>query len=280
MDKIIDIITGNFDTYTKSLQSVAGYILENYDESAFMNLEQLAASAGVSTTTVIRFARELGFSGYSQMQRTLRSELKTKVSLPERLDKSRDIPDDDLLRKSMETDLNNIEQTFKANELSALLSAVDAVHDAGNMYIIGMRRSYSLAYYAFSCFGQIRKNVHIVNASGLNYPEEIINIGSGDLCLIYLFPRYSRTTLSIVAQLKSAGAKLLIITGLNNAALKNQADIMLSCETGSISAKSSYAAPLSLTNYLTACYTHRYKEESMEMLRKTEQLLSSGMLLG
>ena len=75
MDKIHDIIAHRFDTYTKSHRAVAGFISENYDESAFMTLEQLAAAAGVSTTTVVRFAKDLGFPGYSEMQNALRADL-------------------------------------------------------------------------------------------------------------------------------------------------------------------------------------------------------------
>ena len=281
MDKIHDIITHRFDSYTKSHRAVAGYISENYDESAFMTLEQLAAAAGVSTTTVVRFAKELGFEGYSEMQKALRSDLKAKAGLPERFDEtSLDIPEDALLRKCMQTDIANIEQTFHANDISKLHEAIYMLSKPVNLYLLGMRRSYSLANYAFSHFGQIRRDVHIINATGLNYPEEILPAKKGDICLAFIFPRYSHTTLTQLAYLKNKGVRIILITSINHAAVDRYADLILCCETSSNSAKSSYAGPIALINYLTTAYMQNNKASSMEMLTETEQVLMDNMMLG
>lgn len=280
MDKIHDIIAHRFETYTKSHRAVAGYISENYDESAFMTLEQLAQAAGVSTTTVVRFSKELGFEGYSEMQKALRADLKAKAGLPERFDTSNDIPDDDMLKKCMQADINNIEQTFKLNSMQKLHEAVAILSRPVNMYIMGMRRSFSLAGYAFSHFGQIRKNVRLVNGTGLNYPEELLPAEKGDVCLAFIFPRYSHTTLTLLSYLKNKGVTILLVTSANHAAVDRYADVMLCCETASTSAKSSYAGPLALINYLTTAYMQNNKASSMDMLTQTEQILMDSMMLG
>lgn len=280
MDKIHDIIAHRFDTYTKSHRAVAGFISENYDESAFMTLEQLAAAAGVSTTTVVRFAKDLGFPGYSEMQKALRADLKAKAGLPERFDAQAEIPEDDMLKKCMQSDINNIEQTFRINNIHTLRKAIAMLSLPVNLYLMGMRRSYALANYAFSHFGQIRENVRLVNGTGLNYPEEMLPTKKGDVCLAFIFPRYSHTTLTLLQYLKNKGVLIILVTSANHAAVDRYADIVLGCETNSTSAKSSYAGPIALINYLTTAYMQQNKASSMDMLTQTEQILMDSMMLG
>lgn len=280
MDKIHDIIAHRFDTYTKSHRAVAGFISENYDESAFMTLEQLAVAAGVSTTTVVRFAKDLGFPGYSEMQKALRADLKAKAGLPERFDAQAEIPEDDILKKCMQSDISNIEQTFRINNMHTLRKAIAMLSQPVNLYLMGMRRSYALANYAFSHFGQIRENVRLVNGTGLNYPEEMLPTRKGDVCLAFIFPRYSHTTLTLLQYLKNKGVQIILVTSANHAAVDRYADIVLGCETNSTSAKSSYAGPIALINYLTTAYMQQNKASSMDMLTQTEQILMDSMMLG
>lgn len=280
MSKIYDIISQNIDTYTKSHRTVAGYILDNYDEAGLMTLKDLADAAGVSTTTVVRFSRDLGFDGYSDMQSALRADLKVKAGLPERLDVQSDISEDELLRKCIQADISNIEQTFSINSTQTLHEALAALSLPSTLYIMGMRRSYTLANYAFSGFGQIRKDVHLINGSGMNYPEELLPAKQGDVCLIFMFPRYSHTTLKLMQYLKNTGVRILLVTSANHDAINRYADIILGCRTTSISAKSSYAGPIALINYLIAAYMQQNKASSKDMLAKTEQLLTDSMMLG
>ena len=280
MEKIIDRITRDFETYTNSHKAVATYILANYDESAFMTLEQLSSSAGVSTTTVIRFARELGYDGYSSMQDALRIDLRTKVSLPERLNYNIDLPNNELLKQVLYTEINNIEQTFKNLDMSTVEKAVDLMSASSEIYIVGLRRSYSLATYMYSRLAQAREKVRLVNTIGINYPEEIVNASESDICIAFLFPRYSQTTLTILDYLRTSGVKIILITSLNHIAIEKYADIIIPCETSCISGKTSFVAPLSLINYMMALYIRENRTSAREMLSKTEDVLSKGIVLG
>lgn len=71
-------------------------------EFAFSTLENLSEKINVSTTTIIRFSRVLGYKGFSEMQRDIQEELKQKESLPGRLADMPPISDNHLLRESFE----------------------------------------------------------------------------------------------------------------------------------------------------------------------------------
>ena len=280
MEKIFDIISKNYDSYTKGQQIIAGYIIENYDESAFITLEQLASSAGVSTTSVIRFSRELGYDGYTSMQKALRLDLRNKAAIPADSINNSPIPDDSLLHQVIFNDINNIEQTFKYMDPHSIAEASDIIASARELYILGLRRSYSLSVYAFSRLSQVRRGVRLIGTPGLNYPEEISSIESGDACLAFLFPRYSHTTISLLDFMRNLGMKTIVVTSMNHIAIDRYADIILPCETRCFLEKTSYAAPMSLVNYLTALYINNNHDSSHEMLEKAESIYATGSFVG
>ena len=176
-------ISAAYSGLTYSQRKVANYVQEKYEDVAFETLEKLAAKAGVSTTTVIRFSRALGYSGYSEMQEDIKKEIQTKGSLPDRLERAAAVSDNDLLSDTFTTDINNLNQTFAGLQPDELEAAIRLISGAKNIYVLGMRSSFSLAHYMVSRLGEIKKNVHFVQLTGLIYPEEIVSADVGDVCI-------------------------------------------------------------------------------------------------
>ena len=59
----------NFSHFSKGHKLIASYVLEHFDKSAFMTASKLGQTVGVSESTVVRFAIELGFDGYPEFQK-------------------------------------------------------------------------------------------------------------------------------------------------------------------------------------------------------------------
>lgn len=265
---------------TYSQRKVANYVQEKYEDVAFETLEKLAAKAGVSTTTVIRFARALGCSGYSEMQEAIKKEIQTKGSLPDRLERAAVTSDNDLLSEAFTTDINNINETFAGLHPEELETAIRLISGARNIYVLGMRSSFSLAHYMVSRLGEIKKNVRFIQSTGLIYPEEIVSADAGDVCIAYIFPRYSKTGINILAWMRSRGVKVVLITSNNNLPVRSYGDVCFHCAIQSVSCKNSLTAPMCLTNYLVAELALRNYDEAHEVLSRTEEILSTGFYLG
>ena len=112
--KFLERLSQNADSFTRSQQAVAAFMRDHMEAIAFSNLEALAHQIGVSTTTVIRFSRAIGYSGFSAMQTAVQNELQQKTSLPERLDGIGQGSSNQLLKDSFEMDLENIRATLAA----------------------------------------------------------------------------------------------------------------------------------------------------------------------
>ena len=99
--KTVDIITylkDNLNTFSKRQKLIADYILENYDKAAYMTASTLGNTVGVSESTVVRFATEIGFSKYHDMQKMLQQFTKTQSTSLKRIEiASRQLGDEHIL---------------------------------------------------------------------------------------------------------------------------------------------------------------------------------------
>ncbi len=280
MPNFLQTINDHFDSFTKSQKKVANYLTNNLNNIAFYTLDELATEIGVSTTTIIRFSRALGYNGYSEMQKDIQNHIQTKVKLPDRLSIQKEHPSNSLLDDSFQNDIINIQRTLAAQNNDDLNAAINSILDAPNVYILGMRSSFTISYYMASRLGEIRENTHLIQSVGMVYPEEIVSAKKGDVCIAYLFPRYSKLSATILSWMKNEGVKIILITSQDYRVVRGYGDIILPCSISSLSYKNSFAAPLCLSNYLVAAIAEKNYSEAQRVLEKTESILSQGFYLG
>ena len=280
MSNILYNISEKFDSLTGSQRVVAEYLTENVGSIAFCTLDSLAAKIGVSTTTVIRFARAIGYNGYSEMQQDIQDNIRGKLSLPERYNSATStLKLDQLLVNSFQADIENITETLASLDTAGLQSAVDAIIQANNVYLLGMRGSFSMAHLMASRLGQIKEHVRLIQAVGGIYPEEINGAGPGDLCISFMFPRYSKITASVTTALKERGVTILLITSPGYKIIEPYGNIILPCVIRSVSFKNSFVAPLCLINYLVTAVSMEDPQAEI-VLSQTETMLDQGYYLG
>ena len=81
---ILTLIQENMPTFSKGQKKIANFILESYDKAAFMTASRLGKRVGVSESTVVRFAAELGYDGYPDMQRSLQKMIRNRLTSVQR----------------------------------------------------------------------------------------------------------------------------------------------------------------------------------------------------
>ena len=277
-----DKINALLPEMTKSQKIVATYCLNNINNCAFSTLEEMSRSIGVRTTTVIRFARQIGYSGFSDMQRSIQQDVINKVDLPERLGKLQQLSDtsNQLFLDSMRNDINNITNTFTNMDQALLEKVIESIIHAETVYVLGLRSSFALAHYTTSRLGQIRPHVRLIEASGMLFSEDFGGCNPKDVCVAFLFPRYSKTTSNLLTWLKKKHIPIILITSAQHDSVKQFSDTILPCYVTSLSYKNSFAAPVALINYMAASIAIRGNQEAMSQIKDTEEFLSMGYYLG
>lgn len=283
MSSLVTKIGKQVNQMTKSQKKVANYLLFNMDKLLFFTADELAKAANVSTATVVRFARELDFEGYTDMQKAARLRFHDREEEPEDLPQSS--PEEDsseyLLEKSFRQDIQNLKRTFQDLSREDLERACTLLKTSRRVYLVGMRISRSMATYAYINWGMLRKGVHLIHNEGLDYAEELIEINSEDLIVAFWAPRYNRATYQMLSHAKRQKASVLLITNreFNLIMEEGDFDVILRCCMENSSYQSSFVAPVTLVNYLTRQLELEFSKDIAARLANWDSLLGDDFFM-
>ena len=283
MSSLVTKIGKQVNQMTKSQKKVANYLLFNMDKLLFFTADELAKAANVSTATVVRFARELDFEGYTDMQKAARLRFHDREEEPEDLPQSS--PEEDsseyLLEKSFRQDIQNLKRTFQDLSREDLERACTLLKTSRRVYLVGMRISRSMATYAYINWGMLRKGVHLIHNEGLDYAEELIEINSEDLIVAFWAPRYKRATYQMLSHAKRQKASVLLITNreFNLTMEEGDFDVILRCCMENSSYQSSFVAPVTLVNYLTRQLELEFSKDIAARLANWDSLLGDDFFM-
>ena len=258
-----------YSSMSKGQKLIAEYILNNYDKAAFMTASKLGKTVGVSESTVVRFAGALGYDGYPRLQKALQEMIRNKLTMVQRIELSNDMRNEDVLRKVLKADINNIRHTI--NEMmneQVFNDVVDKIFTAKNIYILGLRSAAPLAEFFGYYLRFILSNVRVVTSSINDVVEQLSHIQQDDLLFAISFPRYARRTVDAIAFCREQGAETVALTDSQLSPLTSYANHVILAKSNMASFVDSLVAPLSLINALIVSVGMRKKADvSSEFLR-------------
>ena len=271
---LLTIIRERMPELSKGQKQIANYILAHYEKAAYMTASKLGSLVGVSESTVVRFAIELGFDGYPELQRSLQDLIRTKLTSFQRIEVANNlIGEGDMLEKVLNSDAERIRHTLDLVDREAFHTAIDKILSAHRIYIIGVRSSASLASFLSQNFQMIFDNVQFVQTtSGSEMFERIMRIGPGDVMIALSFPRYSKRTINAVEYAREAGANIIAITDSPLSPIAQYADQLLTAQSDMVSFVDSLVAPLSLINAMIAAVSMKKQEELDVLFRRLENI--------
>ncbi|WP_133627518.1 MurR/RpiR family transcriptional regulator [Fonticella tunisiensis] len=268
---LMRLIQMKFPRLSKGQKLIAEYILKHYDKAAFMTAAKLGVTVGVSESTVVRFANELGFSGYPTLQKALQELIKTKLTSVQRIEISSDyISEDNALKSVLKADMENIRATLEKINNNAFDDVVKAIFNAKRIYIIGLRSSQTLAEFLGFYLNLILDNVRVVSTGVSDIFEQLLRVGEGDVVIGIGFPRYSIRTIEALKFVKSKNAEVVAITDSLLSPLASYADHTLIAQSNMASFVDSLVAPLSVINALIVAVGMREKEKIYETFKALE----------
>ncbi|MCI8803163.1 MAG: MurR/RpiR family transcriptional regulator [Oscillibacter sp.] len=251
------------DGFSKGQKRIAAYILENYDKAAFMTASRLGSLAGVSESTVVRFAFELGYDGYPSMQRALQEMIRSRLTSTQRIQAAEDIfSGQDVLPAVIQSDIDKLRLMSSQANQSEFDRVVDKLMGCRHIYIFGVRSSSFVAGYLNFYMHLLRENVTLVQSSAAGEIfEQLLRIGPGDVMLAISFPRYSKVTINTVKFARDRGASVVAITDNASSPIYQLSDAALLAPCEMISFVDSMVAPLSLMNALVVTISNRVEKD-------------------
>lgn len=260
---ILSILQSKAPTFSKGQRLIARYITQSYDKAAFMTANRLGKTVGVSESTVVRFAVDLGFDGYPSMQKAMQEMVLNRLTAVQRIEVANDrIGDQDVVSMVIQADIDKLRQTGETVSREEFQSAVDAILDAKRVFIVGVRSVAPLANFLGYYMNYMFNNVHIVTASGtVELFEKIVGVSAGDVVIAFSFPRYSASAVKAAEYCRSTGANVIAITDNKESPLGLCADHVICAKSDMVSLVDSLVAPLSVVNALIVAIAAKREKE-------------------
>lgn len=274
MSDIIENIKRKSETFSKGNKKIAEYIASKCEKAAYMTAGRLAETVGVSESTVVRFASEMGFGGYPAFQRELQDYIKGQLTTAQRMEIACEkIGNGDILASTLKADISYIEKTLETMDKTQFERAADAISSADKIYVTGVRSAAGLAEFVRFYLHLIFDNVYMINSTGGDdLFEQILNVGKNDVIIGISFPRYSKNTLKALSYAKTGGATVIGITDSENSPVSAESDICLVSRSDTVSFVDSLVAPLSVINALMAVVGIKNREKMQKNLEKLERI--------
>ena len=274
MNDLITKIQSELPGFSKGQKQIARFILEHYDKAAFMTASRLGVTVGVSESTVVRFATELGYDGYPHLQRALQEMIRNKLTSVQRMEVAGDrMGGRDVLQTVLHADTDMIRVTLDEIDRDAFQGAVDALMGAKRIYILGVRSSSALASFLGFYFNLLFENVTLVHTNSVSEIfEQVLRVGPGDVLFGISFPRYSKRTLSAMKYARDRGARVIALTDSQLSPLARVADHVLLARSDMASFVDSLVAPLSVINALIVAVGMSRRDEIEQTFTKLERI--------
>ena len=260
--------------FSKGQRRIAKYITEAYDKAAFMTANRLGKTVGVSESTVVRFAVDLGFDGYPSMQKAMQEMVLNRLTSVQRIEVANDrLGDQDVISTVLHSDMEKLRQTNETLDREEFSAAVNAILKAKRVYILGVRSVAPLANFLGYYLNYMFNNVHVISGSSTSEMfERIVGVNSEDVVIAFSFPRYSASTTKGAQYCRSAGATVIGVTDSKLSPLGSTSDHVLIAKSDMVSLVDSLVAPLSIVNALIVAIAAKREEELSRTFANLERI--------
>ena len=255
-----DEIRRRYDTLSKRLKQVARYILDNSNSVAFDTVASIAQQADVPPSTLIRFANAFGFSGFNEMKQMFKQHLTEETAnYTERARLFRQTTTDDATPPETPTEILNMFTMVNTQALQQLAMqtsgddlqrAVALLAEAENIYVIGLRRSFSVASYLTYALRHLDRKAFLIDGLGGMFTEQLSLVGPKDVVVAVSFSPYAREVVELVELGAQRKARQIAITDSQVSPLAAFSDVCFVVREAQVDGFRSQVASLCLAQTL------------------------------
>ncbi len=273
-NELLNKIDKNYEQMSKGQKLLADYILKNYDKAVFLTAAKLGKVVGVSESTVVRFATQLGYQGYPGFQKALEELVRNKLNSIQRMEVTYGrISQTEILASVLQSDIEKIKLTLANMDQNAFELAVDTILNAKRIYVVGIRSCAPLANFLSFYLNLIFDNVTSVHTnSSSEIFEQLIRIGAEDVIIGISFPRYSMRTLKALEFASNRKAKVITLTDSVHSPMTLYSSCNLIARSDMASIVDSLVAPLSVVNALVVALCMKKQKDVIATLETLEQI--------
>lgn len=247
-ETITQLIREHYDELSKGCQKVASYILDNFSTAALLSSTELAEKVNVSDTMVVRFAKTLGFSGYAEFRKQLRSVY--VGTLYDDLQNMHSDQDHQYAKNYLNSTAEDLQEFVKNVDYALIETIAKRLLSSRQIYIGGMGSDSVVAKFLFSYMIKIGFRPILLVEEGHTLRENLLNITNQDTLLMCSSPKIFKDEYKMAQLAKQSGATLITITDSEATSLLLNSDYNISFRQKEKAFFNSYVIPMTICNLL------------------------------
>ncbi|MCA3573948.1 MAG: MurR/RpiR family transcriptional regulator [Aestuariivirga sp.] len=200
---------------TAAERKLMAALFANYPMAGLGSITDFAREADVSTPSVLRLAKKLGFAGFPALQEELRAELSAQLQNPiaKHARWAAEAPDAHILNRFATAAMENLSGSLKLMDHHAFDAIVGLLADRKRrIHVAGGRITGALASYLTIHLQMARPGVSLVPATPAAWPPYLLDIGRNDVVVLFDIRRYDALMLDFAASAREREAKIVLIT--------------------------------------------------------------------
>jgi len=271
---LLNRIDQGYKKFSKGQKKIAEYVRTEYDKAVFLTAAKLGEVVGVSESTVVRFASQLGYEGYPSFQKALEELVRNKLNSIQRMEVAYGrISRSEILETVLQSDIEKIKLTLSSMDKEAFETAVDTILGSKRIYVVGIRSCAPLANFLSFYLNLVCENVTSVHTnSASEIFEQLLRIDDQDVIIGISFPRYSMRTLKALEFASNRKAKVITLTDSVHSPMNLYSSCNLIARSDMASIVDSLVAPLSVINALVVAICMKKQNEVVSTLETLEQI--------
>lgn len=271
---VLKQISEKMPLLTAKQQTVAKYILENWEKASFESAITMAKKLNMSQSSVIRTTNALGFEGVPHLQSELRDYIQTHISTVNRMERASRMQKSEgsegVVGSVIKQSAENIRGTLQGLDVRKVDDFIRAIKKARKIYVLGMRSSASLAQYLGFNLNLLLGNVIVLDSDHGLY-EQIRSLTAEDVLVSISFSRYARLTVEATRMAHEHRATVVGITDSMAAPIASLCDIDILARTESMHLSNSYVSVMAVFDVLLSILLLSDKEKYLRELEKLEE---------
>lgn len=273
-ENLLTRINQQYGKLSKGQKRLAAYITDNYDKAVFLTAAKLGSEVGVSESTTVRFAAQLGYRGFPEFHRALEELVINKLNSIQRMEVTYGrVPQAEILDKVLQADIDKIKLTMEHLDHEIFDQAVETILQAKTIYIIGIRSCAPLAHFLSFYLNLVVDDVRLIQTnSASEIFEQMIRINEKDVIIGISFPRYSMHTLKAMEFANNRNAKVITLTDSIHSPMNLYSSCNLIARSDMASIVDSLVAPLSVINALVVALCMKKQQEVVDTLESMEKI--------
>lgn len=278
---VVECIRENFEGLTQTERRLANALLENYPLSCLGSITATAEIAQVSTPTVLRMVKKIGYKGFPDFQTAVRGELEEKITSPiAKFNRwSESASNEHVLNKFADAVMDNLKQSLMQIDPSMFDEVVDVLTDQNRtLHVVGGRITRALSDYFFTHMQVARTNVTSVASNSNTWPHYVLNMKKGDILVAFDVRRYEHNILNLTRLARERGVKVVLFTDQWGSPAAKNAQYVFNLRIEAPSAWDSSVVTLFVLEALIAAVQTKTWEETKVRMAELERLFDETKL--